>query len=102
VAFDMRARVAEFTPAVGRTLADIRQATLTHDGDTRLRRHMLNARRHPTRYGLLIRKEGPESPRKIDLAICLIGARHVRRLVLASPKWAERRRKRSGRLRVFT
>lgn len=102
VAFDMRGRVAEFAPAVTRTLADIRQGALTHDGDLRLRRHMLNARRSPSRYGLLIRKESPESPRKIDLAICLIGARHVRRLVLASPKWAERRRKRTGRLRVFT
>lgn len=102
VAFDMRAKVPEFTPAVGRTLAEIKQKALTHDGDSRLTRHVLNARRLPTRYGVLIRKESRDSPHKIDLAICLIGARHVRRLILASPEWAKRGRKRSGKLRVFT
>ncbi|WP_326950249.1 Terminase [Amycolatopsis sp. NBC_01307] len=102
VAFDMRAKVPEFTPAVGRTLAEIKQKALTHDGDPRLKRHVLNARRQPTRYGVLIRKEARDSPHKIDLAVCLIGARHVRRLVLASPEWAKRGRKRTGKLRVFT
>ncbi|MEV7099676.1 hypothetical protein AB0M80_43330 [Amycolatopsis sp. NPDC051045] len=63
---------------------------------------MLNARRQPTRYGVLIRKEARDSPHKIDLAVCLIGARHVRRLVLASPDWAKRGRKRTGKLRLFT
>jgi hypothetical protein len=29
-------------------------------------------------------------------------ARHVRRLVLASPEWAKRGRKHTGKLRVFT
>lgn len=102
VAFDMRAKVPEFTPAVERTLAEIRQKALTHDGDSRLTRHVLNARRLPTRYGVLIRKEARDSPHKIDLAVCLIGARHVRRLVLASPEWAKRNNRRTGRLRVFT
>ena len=102
VAFDMRAKVPEFVPAVGRALAEIKQKALTHDGDSRLTRHVLNARRQPTRYGVLIRKEARDSPHKIDLAVCLIGARHVRRLVLASPEWAKRRRKRTGKLRVFT
>ncbi len=102
VAYDMRGKTPEFAPAVQRTLAEIRQSALTHDGDERLKRHILNARRHPTRYGVLIRKETPDSPHKIDLAVCLIGARHVRRLVLASPEWAKRGRKRTGRLRVFT
>ncbi|MYW96012.1 Terminase [Amycolatopsis rubida] len=102
VAFDMRAKVPEFVPAVERTLAEIKQKALTHDGDSRLTRHVLNARRQPTRYGVLIRKEARDSPHKIDLAVCLIGARHVRRLVLASPEWTRRGRRRTGRLRVFT
>ncbi|MEU7525467.1 hypothetical protein AB0A74_07025 [Saccharothrix sp. NPDC042600] len=45
-------------------------------------------------------KESRESPNKIDLLVCLIVARHVRRLVLASPDWAKRKR-RGGKLRVF-
>jgi phage terminase large subunit-like protein len=101
VAFDMRARVQEFTQATRRTLVDIRDRTLTHDGDRRLRRHALNARRAPNRYGTSVAKEGRESPHKIDLLVCLIVARHVRRLVLASPGWAKRARKRGGKLRVF-
>jgi hypothetical protein len=42
---------------------------LTHDGSYALTRHMLNARRRPTRAGMTIAKEHPDSPRKIDLAI---------------------------------
>jgi phage terminase large subunit-like protein len=101
VAFDMRARVQEFTQAARRALVDIRDRTLTHDGDRRLRRHALNARRAPNRYGVSIAKESRESPNKIDLLVCLIVARHLRRLVLASPAWAKRARKRGGKLRVF-
>jgi len=36
---------------------------------TTLRRHLLNARRQPTTAGLLIRKEYPGSPNKIDAAM---------------------------------
>lgn len=93
VAWDMRARVKEFTEACERMLVDINARDVTHDGDSRLARHVLNARRRPNKYGVSIAKEGRESPRKIDLAVCAIGARMVRRLVLASPKWAKRRRR---------
>jgi hypothetical protein len=102
VAFDMRSRTAEFTAAAQRALVDIRDQSMTHDGDRRLRRHVLNARRSPNRYGVSVAKEGRESPHKIDLAVCLIGARHARRLVLSSDGWAKRNRKRAGKLRVFT
>jgi len=96
VAFDMRARVREFTEACERMAVDIAQRELTHDGDARLTRHVLNARRRPNRYGISIAKESRESPKKIDLAVCAVGARMVRRLVLASPAWTKRR-KRTGR-----
>lgn len=96
VAFDMRGRGAEFTEATERLHTDVRERDVTHDGDSRLARHMANARRNPNRWGVAISKEGRESPRKIDLAVCAIGARMVRRLVLADPKW-ERRKRKTGR-----
>jgi hypothetical protein len=42
-----------------------------------------NARRRPNRYGATISKESPKSAKKIDAAVCVVGARMVRRLVLA-------------------
>ena len=42
---------------------------LTHDGSFALTRHVLNARRRPTRGGTLIFKEHPDSVRKIDAAV---------------------------------
>lgn len=96
VAWDMRARDKEFTEATGRALVDIKARDLVHDGDSRLRRHVLNARRRPNRYGVSIAKEGRESPKKIDLAVCMVGARMARRIALAHPKWM-RRKKKTGR-----
>ena len=46
-------------------------------------------------------KEGRESPKKIDLAVCAIGARMARRMLLASPAWAKHNagpKKRPGRV----
>lgn len=89
VAWDMRGRVRDFTEACERMEIDIRERDVTHDGDSRLHRHVLNARRRPNRYGVSIAKESRESPKKIDLAVCAIGARMVRRMLLASPAWAK-------------
>jgi phage terminase large subunit-like protein len=102
VAWDMRGHVRDFTEACERAEIDIREQELTHDGDSRLARHVLNARRRPNRYGVSISKEGRESPRKIDLAVCAIGARMARRMLLASPAWAKHNagpKKRAGRVR---
>lgn len=41
---------------------------MTHSGSSALTRHFLNARRRPSRAGILIGKEHPESSRKIDAA----------------------------------
>lgn len=101
VAWDMRGHVRDFTQACERSEIDIREGTLTHDGDSRLQRHVLNSRRRPNRYGVSISKEGRESPKKIDLAVCAIGARMVRRMLLASPAWAKHNagpKKRPGRV----
>jgi len=97
VAWDMRARTAEFTAAAGRFLVDVEDQALTHDGDPRLRRHVLNARRSPNKWGVSICKEGRESPNKIDLAVCAIGARQARRDLISSGK-LERRKTRTGKV----
>ena len=101
VAWDMRGRVRDFTQACERMLIDIGERDVTHDGDKRLKRHLLNARRRPNKYGVSIAKESRESPHKIDLAVCAVGARMVRRMLLASPAWAKwktGRKKRPGRV----
>ena len=55
---------------------------LTFDGHPALRQHLRNARRAPNRWGVSVRKEHRESDKKIDLAVCAIGARMLRALVL--------------------
>ncbi|MDR6172640.1 terminase [Curtobacterium sp. SORGH_AS_0776] len=88
VMFDMSARdnAREFAAAVGFTLEEIKSADFTYDGDARLRRHVLNARRYPVQGYVSIAKDGRESRNKIDLAICMVGARMVRRLILNNSK----------------
>ncbi|MFD7101923.1 terminase [Streptomyces celluloflavus] len=56
---------------------------LTHDGSSALTRHMLNARRAESRAGIQIRKEHPDSPRKIDAAVASILAWQCRLDALA-------------------
>lgn len=75
-----------FVAAVDQAYSDITQLDMPNDGDARLRQHMLNARRQPTKAGMSIAKEGRESRKKIDLAVCAIGARMVRRDYLNNRK----------------
>lgn len=88
VMFDMAARdnARTFASAVGFTLEEIRSGSFTHDGDARLRRHVLAARRYPVQGFVSIAKEHRESKKKIDLAVCMVGARMVRRMVLNNGK----------------
>lgn len=96
VAWDMRSHAAEFARAAEACHADIIGGEFTHDGDPRTTRHVTNARRRPYRQWVSIGKESPDSPKKIDAAVCVIGARMARRLVLSSGK---RRRKRKQKSR---
>lgn len=84
VAWDMRGHVLEFTREAELVEAEIRDGLFTHSDDSRVNRHVANARRRPNRHGVSIGKESPSSPKKIDAAVCVIGARMVRRLVLAT------------------
>ena len=59
-------------------------AQLVHDGDEDLARHIGNARRKETRSGVVIRKDRPKSPRKIDLAMSAVLAYEARGDVIQS------------------
>jgi hypothetical protein len=92
IAWDMRSNVRDFTLAAELTDAEIIDRQFTHDGNPILARHIANTRRRPNRWGVSVGKEAPSSSKKIDAAVCVIGARMVRRLYLAAaPK------KRTGR-----
>jgi hypothetical protein len=84
IAWDMRGHTFDFTAAAELVEREIIEKAFTHDGDSRLVRHVANARRRPNRYGTSIGKESPKSPRKIDAAVAMIGARMVRRLAQAA------------------
>lgn len=100
IGWDMRSHAWDFAVAAETAHAEILEAKFTHDGDSRLERHVINARRHPYRNMVSVSKETPDSPRKIDAAVCMIGARMARRLVLASPNWHKNESK-SGRVHGF-
>jgi hypothetical protein len=94
IAWDMRSHRAEFAKAAEACNAEIAERQFTHDGDPRTARHVGNARRRPYQLWVSIGKESPDSSRKIDAAVGVIGARMVRRLVLGSGK---RKRKKTGK-----
>jgi hypothetical protein len=83
IAWDMRAadHQRDFTGAAERFLSEMTARRFTHDGDLRLRQHVRNARRRPNKWGVAFGKEHRESARKVDLAVCAVGARMLRRLV---------------------
>lgn len=83
IAWDMRSKQHqnEFTAAAERFLTEVAAGRFTHDGDLRLRQHVRNARRRPNKYGVGFGKEHRESARKVDLAVCAVGARMLRRMV---------------------
>lgn len=84
IAWDMRNHVQEFTRAAELVEAEIRDQSFTHDDNPALARHVANCRIRQNRWGTSVGKESPASPLKIDAAVCMIGARMVRRLALAA------------------
>jgi hypothetical protein len=76
------AHQAEFTAAAERFAGDVEAGNLTHDASPALALHVHNARRWPNRYGISLGKSHRESPHKIDLAVCAVGARMLWRLWL--------------------
>lgn len=101
IAWDMRSRVYDFTMAAELTRTEIADQRFTHDGNAILGRHVVNAREYANRWGISITKESRSSPRKIDGCVAMIGARMVRRLVLASKEYKKRQRRVTGKGRVI-
>lgn len=66
VGWDMRGRLQLNTMATERLVAGIQDGSVRHDGNGLLRRHVLNARRRPNRWGTSFGKERKDSPRKVD------------------------------------
>jgi phage terminase large subunit-like protein len=66
--------LALMVPACQDFYTAVMEKSLTHDGDTRLAEHIANAVLKEDRYGPRIIKESKTSKRKIDLAVCAVGA----------------------------
>jgi hypothetical protein len=99
IMWDMRSptRTRQFTQACEQMLTDINDKAFTQDGNYILRSHVANARRRPNQYGVSIGKESKDSSRKIDLAVCAIGARMLRRIWMALPDTRKTKQK-TGRM----
>lgn len=52
-----------------------RPLVLRQDGSPILRRHVHNSRRRPNKFGVSLGKEHRESAKKVDAAVCAVGAR---------------------------
>lgn len=100
VRFDMRLsqpggsqRNEQFTAAAERTAHEIdEEKSLTHDGSPALRVHVQNARMRPNKWGTSLGKITRDSTHLVDLAVCMVGARMGRRIVLNSGKKPKGRR----------
>lgn len=92
VRWDMRdrRRQEQFTAAVKFTYEDILERRLVHDGHKVMRQHVINAHRRTNAWGITIGKEHRASSRKVDLAVCMIGARMLRRQVLNSSEYGKK------------
>ena len=108
VLFDMRLsqrgggeRNRLFTEAAMQAVKDIEDGTLTHDGDAGLRMHVHNARRRANQWGESLGKVTRDSDKLVDLAVCMVGARMGRRIVLNSGVLEAKKEpaKRPGRVR---
>lgn len=85
-------RRAAMAHAVQEFITDLEAGNITHDGDPDIARHVGNACRSSVPYVdpeteqplFLIQKERPDSPFKIDLAVCEVGSNKVRNDAIAS------------------
>lgn len=87
IAWDMRSHAYQFAEAAETARTEIDQKAFTHDGDSALGEHVSNCRENEYRGLISVKKESPKSQRKIDLAVCMIGARMLYRQVKKSPEW---------------
>jgi hypothetical protein len=100
IAWDMRTKQADTVRSVEALNRAIVDREIPHNGDSRLTRHVLNARRRPNRWGVSFGKETRESPKKVDAVAALVLARMARTRVLAENA-LKKRRGRTGTLVGF-
>jgi hypothetical protein len=88
VAFDMALEMNQktFVESADQTLSELEGGAVTFAPSAVLVEHLRNAKRAPGKWGVSVRKDNRESRHKIDLAVCLIGARALRRIYLLSMK----------------
>ncbi len=72
IAWDMRASQKKNTMAHERLLAAVFDKAIRTDGNPKLRRHALNARRRENNFGVSFGKESRESPKKVDAYAALM------------------------------
>lgn len=97
IAWDMRTRTKDFTTQGAERFHDaVVEGSISHDGDSRLREHVHNARRRPNSWGVSLGKEHRESSRKVDAAVAAVLALMARRDYMALPD-KKKRRKKTGR-----
>lgn len=77
------AGLGKFVAALRRFHDAVIDREVLHAGDPVITRHVLNARRRGTRYGLSIAKATPDSPNKIDGAIAATLAYEARNRAIA-------------------
>lgn len=88
IVFDMSTTASQqlFQPAALQATEDLEASAAPHHGGDALRRHMKNAKRREGRFGMTLGKESRTSQKKIDLAVCFVGARMLWRIVRLSQK----------------
>lgn len=96
IAWDMRSHAYQFAEAVEATYNEIQEKVFTHDGDGELGVHVSNCRVNEYKGLFSVKKESPKSSKKIDLAVCMIGARMLYRHVKQSKEWAEMNKPKGG------
>lgn len=77
---------AIFSEAVVRLQDEFDSRAVVWDGHPGLRQHLRNARTFMGKYGLIIRKPGRGSSKKIDAGVCFVGARMLARIVQNRPE----------------
>lgn len=97
VNFDMAGsnsdNLRRFGQAAEQTRDDILNRAFTHDGSSVLSQHVVNAHAHTLRNGYVsIRKQTPKSSRKIDAAVCMIGARMMYHYVRQSKDYLRKQK----------
>lgn len=75
-------RTTQFVEAAQKTVEDFESLDVATDGHPALVAHLTNAQeREDEKNGITLGKESRYSSRKIDLAVCLVGARMLARIV---------------------